>query len=367
MSEKGNFIFSVRRSYLDFIFNAAGFSFVPEYYDLLTKVNYNIDNKNRFSYLFVGALDRVNFNNDEREDIFDNARILGSNQNQYVTGLSYDHLFSKGILTLNASRSYIDYDTFQNDTLLNPIFKNKSVEAEHELKGDLVYKLSPKSEINLGASAKFIDFEADILFPDNFVTTFGDTLPESSLNADELFNKYYGYLQYSNFLFNHLRVNLGGRVDYFDAIDKGFYFSPRFSASYKLNELTSLNFSTGIYHQFPSYIWLAGRESNNNLTAIRVDQYVAGISHRLAEDLRINVEGFYKDYKDYPTSLLRPYLVLANTGAGFGGSEDNFESFGLEPLVSEGKGNVKGLEFSLQKKINRGRCLRFSKCYLCAN
>jgi len=66
--------------------------------------------------------------------------------------------------------------------------------------------------------------------------------------------------------------------------------------------------------------------------------------------MQLKMEGFYKDYSDYPASVLRPYLVLANTGAGFGGSEENYSSFGFEPLVSMGMGNVKGVEFSLQKK-----------------
>ena len=47
---------------------------------------------------------------------------------------------------------------------------------------------------------------------------------------------------------------------------------------------------------------------------------------------------------------MRPYLVLANTGAGYGGAEENFESFGLEPLISEGYGRARGVEFSVQKR-----------------
>jgi outer membrane receptor protein involved in Fe transport len=348
VNNQSNFIFSVRRSYLDFIFNAAGFNFVPEYYDLLGKYDYKIDNSNKISYLFIGALDRVKFNNNDEEDIYDNARILGSNQNQYVTGISYNHLFSNGILKLSASRSYIKFDSFQNDTLLTPIFKNNSIEAEHELKGEVIYKMSPKSELNFGASAKFINFESDILFPKNFVTTFGDTLLQNNLKTDENFTKYATHFQYSNVFFNHLRFNLGVRADYFDAIDEPFYVSPRFSTAYNFNELTSVNFSTGIYHQFPSYIWLAA--GNTNLKAIKVYQYILGFKHRLSEDVQIKLEGFYKDYRDYPTSTLRPYLVLANTGAGYGGSEENFESFGFEPLVSEGKGRARGVELSLQKR-----------------
>jgi hypothetical protein len=323
---------------------------VPEYYDLLTKYNHRINNSNRFSFLFIGALDRVNFNNDNEEDIYDNARILGTDQNQYVTGISYDYLFKDGILTLNAGRSYVKFNSSQYDTLLNPIFKNLSKEGENKIKADLIYKLSSKAELNLGASAVFTNFKADILFPENFITSFGDTLSQNSLYADKNFSKYSGYFQYSNFFFNHIRFNAGIRADYFSAIDKSFYLSPRFSASYKLNEIMSINFSTGIYRQFPSYIWLTREENRKNLTAIRVDQYIAGITYRLDEYTRIKLEGFYKDYKDYPASTLRPYLVLANTGAGFGGAQDNFESFGLEPLVSEGYGKARGVEISLQKK-----------------
>lgn len=74
------------------------------------------------------------------------------------------------------------------------------------------------------------------------------------------------------------------------------------------------------------------------------------MSQRLTENLQVKLEGFYKDYKNYPTSALRPYLVLANTGEGYGGAEENFESFGFEPLVSEGFGNAKGIELSVQKR-----------------
>jgi TonB-dependent Receptor Plug Domain. len=39
--QNSNFIFSARRSYLDFIFKAAGFAFVPEYYDVLSNMSIN--------------------------------------------------------------------------------------------------------------------------------------------------------------------------------------------------------------------------------------------------------------------------------------------------------------------------------------
>jgi hypothetical protein len=349
INKNSNFIFSIRRSYLDFIFNAAGFNFVPEYYDLLTKYTYDIDRSNKISYLFIGALDRVNFNNDDDEAVFDNSRILGSDQNQYTTGLSFRHLFDKGFYNLTLSRNYISYDGFQNDTLLNPIFLNNSKEAEHELKADIVYKIAAASEVNIGASAKHINYKSEILFPAQFVTTFGETLPITSLLANENFYKFGIYALYSANYFNRLRFNFGIRGNYFNAIETKFTVSPRLSLSYFLTDLTSVNFSTGIYRQSPSYIWLTVPE-NKNLEPIQVNQFILGVSHRLREDTNIKLEGFYKDYSNYPTSLIRPYLVLANTGAGFAGAEENYSSFGLEPLSSEGTGYSRGIEFSAQKK-----------------
>ncbi len=44
--------------------------------------------------------------------------------------------------------------------------------------------------------------------------------------------------------------------------------------------------------------------------------------------------------------------MLANTGAGFGGTDDNFASYGLDQLVSSGYGRAYGVEFLAQKKLS---------------
>jgi hypothetical protein len=188
LSENSSFLFSARRSYLDFIFKAAGFSFVPEYYDVLTKADFKIDNKNSFSFLFIGAFGNVKFFNDDEEQRFDNSRILGTDQLQYVTGLSYRKLINNGFYNISLSRNFTDFDSRQRDINLNPLFTNKSKEEENNLRTDLVYQFSNKAEINLGATAKLIEFDADILFP-TFITSFGDSLPVTSLNKSENFLK----------------------------------------------------------------------------------------------------------------------------------------------------------------------------------
>lgn len=349
LSDKSDFIFSARRSYLDLIFKAAGFGFVPEYYDVLSKFNFNLDTHNSLSYLFIGAFDNVRYFNETPDQRFDNSRILGSDQVQYFTGFSWRRIFNGGFFNLTLGRNYIDFDTAQRDSLLTPIFQNKSFEAENSLRGDLVYKVSPNSEFNFGFNFKLIKFSADIKLP-TFRTSFGDSLPNTTLNSKSNFTKSAAYGIYHQHLAENLYANIGIRVDYFDPLETKFYFSPRFSASYALSNLTNLNFSTGIYHQTPSYIWLLADPSNKKLKNIRADHFILGFDHRLQEDILLKVEGFLKNYKNYPTSILRPYLILANSGAGYGGSESNFSGFGLEPLVSEGKGISRGVELSVQKK-----------------
>ncbi len=351
LSQNSDFIFSARRSYLDLIFKAAGFGFVPEYYDVLSKFNYRIDNQNSLSFLYIGAFDNVRYFNETADQRYENSRILGSDQLQYFTGLSWRNIFNGGFFDLTLGRNFTDFDTAQRDSLLNPIFQNISLEAENSLKGDLVYKLSAKSELNVGFNLKTIKFKSDILLP-TFRTSFGDSLPYTSLNAKSNFTKSALYGVYHQHLFERIDANFGVRLDYFDAIKEKLYFSPRFSASYMLNELANINLSTGIYYQAPSYIWLIADATNKNLKSIRSEHYILGFDHRLQEDMLLKVEGFVKRYSNYPTSLIRPYLVLANSGAGYGGSDNNFSGFGLEPLVSDSKGLSRGVELSVQKKLS---------------
>jgi outer membrane receptor for ferrienterochelin and colicin len=349
IAKNSQFIFSARRSYLDFIFKAADFSFVPEYWDILGKADFEIDESNSLSLLLITAIDNINYFNDNEDQRYDNSRIIGSEQLQYLAGLKYRHLIDNGFINLSLSRNFVDYDTQQRDSLLVPVYLNKSKEIENTFNAELTYKLSNKSDLTLGGDAKLIDFEAKILLP-TYTTTFGDSLPTTALDTTNTYYKGALYLNYNTVLFDRIISNLGVRGDYFNALDDKFYFSPRLSLSYLLSDLTRVNFSTGIYYQSPAYLWLVGDEINTRLKNIRVNQFILGFDHYLNSDALIKVEGFYKDYSNYAVSLIRTYLTMANTGAGFG--DENYESFGLEPLTANGTGNAKGIELSLQKKLS---------------
>ncbi len=345
----GSFIFSVRRSYLDFIFKAAGFGFVPEYWDFLGKATYSLSEHDRLTVVGIAALDNVKQFNETEKKRYDNSRILASDQTQAVGGVSWRHLLGNGYTTVTLGQSYVEYDTRQNDSLLTPVFTNSSFEHESSLRADALLQFSKASELSAGVQGKLIRFSSS-LFLRPFTSSLGGPAFGVNSSYDTTAYKAAVFAQYSHQL-NRLRVTAGVRADYFDAIATTLAFSPRVTASFAADEITNITASAGRYQQAPAMIWLVSNPAvNSTLKHISVDQIVAGINRLLRYDVKISLEAYYKEYSNYPVSLTRPYLVMANTGAGFGGAEEGFASYGTDPLSSAGTGRARGVELFLQKK-----------------
>jgi hypothetical protein len=124
--------------------------------------------------------------------------------------------------------------------------------------------------------------------------------------------------------------------------------SPRISFSYSLTDKLNWNTSFGSYAKIPTYTVLGYRDENGELANkatkyIRSTHYVTGFQYLPKEELKFVLEGFYKRYSDYPVSV-RDGISLANQGG-------DFNAIGNELVVSNGKGNTYGFEFSFQQKL----------------
>lgn len=353
IGERGSFLFSVRRSYLDFIFKAAGFGFVPEYWDLLAKATYRLDAKNELSFFTIGALDDVRYFSDTEDQRYSNSRILGSSQDQYVSNIALRHLFSNGFVTLGLGRTSVSYDFLQSDSLLNPVFTSDSKERETGLRLDGVLMLDRSTELSFGAAGKLSGIVGRLDVGRN---PYAPQLGTLSAAWDTSAWKSSAYVQLSGAPFEALRATIGGRMEYFSLLDKPFAFSPRASLSYSFTPLTTLGVSGGLYHQAPSFIWLVSNPVNTRLRHIEAKQIVLGVEHLLRADTKVRLEGYVKRYTDYPADETRPYLVMANTGAGYGGSEEGYASFGFNPLTGDGTGDARGVELFVQKRLSEIPC-----------
>ena len=353
ISDKGSYFVSARRSYLDILFKALGFSFIPDYWDFQTKVSYRLDDKNSISFLTIGALDKVTFNNTDEDDKYSNSRINAPTQDQYFSGLTWKHLITgsdlNGYALITLGRTYSAFNTTQRDSTLATLFNNSSKEGENSLRTDLFLQLSPSTEIIVGNILKYaskLDYELFLdprfrrdlegkpkgLFVDSSFTAFRNaTHATLILNSDAW------------------KATVGMRLDYYDFLNETTYLSPRMTLSYAASPLSTINMSIGRYYQSPSFIWLLGDPSNQQqLKAIQADQIVLGYELQLAADLKFQIEGYYKWYGNYAARAFRPQAVLAP--AGFDDVQNDIP-FGLEPLISSSKGFARGIEAFIQKKM----------------
>ena len=124
--------------------------------------------------------------------------------------------------------------------------------------------------------------------------------------------------------------------------------SPRFSLSYHINSKFDLTGSIGTYYKIPTYTTLGYKDDNGELVNksmkyIQSTHYVLGTQFMPNEALRVTVEGFYKQYENYPVSTSTG-VSLANQGASYG-------SIGSEEIKSTEKGDTYGFEIFIQQKL----------------
>lgn len=347
IGKKGSYFFAARRSYLDFLFNLAGFSFVPQYWDFQAKVDYNIDDKNILELISFGVLDTVTLNNKTLDDKYKNSNVAVPSQKQYIFGLTWKHLFENGYSVAILSRNYTNFRTSQQDSLLNDLFKNKSREGEIGLKTELFLIANKKMEFTFGNNLKYgslLDY--DIFIP-GFIRTDQNGIPqELKIDTSFVSLKNSTYASITMAVGKH-KITGGLRGDYFSITKNKYFVSPRVSVFYTINENSTIISSFGRYYQSPSYIWLIG-DKNQELNPLCADQIVLGYAHTPLQELKVQLEAYYKWYSNYPARIYRPQGVLSP--AGF----DNIKSdipFGLEPLSSTGEGISRGVELLIQKKM----------------
>lgn len=350
LGEDGSYFLGLRRSYLDLVFRAAGFSFIPAYWDVQGKATRRLDDRNTVSLLLIGALDDLTFNNETADNRYDNRRIPSLRQRQYVSGITWRRAGTGGVTTITLGRTYTRFRTAQNDTSTPPVpvFQNASREAETSLRLEWVRTLGGRSTLTLGSLSRYAGLlEYDLRLPGTLRRDAEGT--PRPLERDTAFRAFRqaGYAEADLVLPSGARLIPGARLDYYAFLGGAVRLSPRLRVELPAGDATTVTASAGRYWQAPSTIWLAGDPSNQALTPLRADVVVAGVRHQPRPDLRLQAEAYAKWYRNYPARVFRPQAVLAPSGF-----EDVTTDipFGLEPLVSAGVGRTEGVEVLVQKR-----------------
>ena len=365
-NKKSSYLFSARRSYLEFLFQALALPFLPAYNDFQYKHTYRINEKNKLVIIGLGAIDQFSLNEsvndrlDDPEAIERNEYILGnlpiSTQWNYTIGAKWTRYIGNGFQNFILSRNMLNNNSIKYqdniESEANRILDYNSREMENKFRYEHSFK-------KYGFKFKYgAGFETGRYTNSTFNRLAINGIVQTIDFKSELdIFKYALFFQTSrSFIKNRLTLSLGLRSDannYSEDMNNILeQFSPRFSASFALSDRWRINANVGRYFQLPAYTVLGYRDEtgnlvnkNNQVKYIQSDHLIAGLEFRPSDYSKITLEGFYKQYSNYPF-LINKGISLANLGADFG-------VVGNEPVNSSSEGQTYGVEFFAQQKLRK--------------
>ncbi|MGY3052940.1 hypothetical protein ACVWYG_001136 [Pedobacter sp. UYEF25] len=358
VKDKGSFMVSFRRTYLDLFLKASKDSTIKgstlNFYDINAKVNYrlgdrtvlylsgyfgrdNIGVKDLFSNRWGNATTTLRLNHIFSNGLFSNTSLIYNNYNYTVKLLNDANDFT--------AKSYIrdfnlkqDFESFNNNHLLR-----FGVNVTHHRISPIDLESPASSQINSLNQEKRYGLEAAAYLSDEW-------------NASKNISIIYGLRLSSFFLLgpgNFKTYDTTGNTLKTDNVGNGkvyksyFNLQPRFSISYLLNEGNSLKFS---YNRNSQNIHVLTNSNSSSPT----DQYVLSsnnIKPEIADQLAF---GYFKnlDENKYELSAEIYYKWLQNQ-IDYKNSAQLIANTDVESELLYGKGRAYGLELFFKKKFGK--------------
>lgn len=365
-SKKTTFLVSARQSYLDLLFKMLDIPIRPNYFDYQYKVTHKFDDKNTLTMLGVGNIDYFSFSNSANstpENVYITRSLPYYNQWSYTTGFLFKHQLDKGFYNISFSRNMFEngVDKYK-EGVRNPdeqTLKLSSYEIENKLKFDY-NKYINGWKISAGVGMQYVKYGIDFYsqITNEITDNSGNVITPAqyiNTNSNIEFFKYGLFGQVSKrFLNQKLLASAGVRSDMNSFTSNGMNplktISPRVSLRYDLTNKLALTGSIGTYYKIPTYTSLGYRDENGvlvnkDMEYIQSTHYVVGSEFLPNKSLRFVLEGFYKQYDNYPVS--------ATTGESLANQGNDFGAIGSEAVSSTGTGEAIGFEFSAQQKMTK--------------
>ena len=351
INDKSTFIVSARQSYLQLLFKLIGLPFLPTYNDFQAKYKLKINDKNEFTFIGIGAIDDLVLNTDLQTSGTEAQKYLLSylpvyKQWNYTVGGVYKHFGNSFIDSWVLSRSMLRNTNFKyrdNDESKSKISDYLSDEAVNKLRFERDYPYMTV-KLKVGAGINYSHYT------NNSFRSFYQNGAEQELSYDTRLNLF-GYQVFAqlsdDFFDKRLKLSFG-----VSTVGNNFnnnmrnplkQLSPRLSASYEISDKWDFNANIGRYVSQPAYTTMGFKNNegdfvnrNEQLKYITSNQAIAGFEYRPADNMRLSIESFYKQYGQYPFSVLEG-VSIASKGADYG-------QVGDEEITSTGKGRAYGVE-----------------------
>ena len=331
IGEKAAVAASIRRSYIDWLFNAAipknapiTDVTLPRYYDYQLLANYRPAPAHDLRLFVFGSDDTFHI-------VFRNVARAGTELagNQIADSTSFYRAL--------ATYRFVPGDKFENMVRVSQgrdngnlqffqFYSHFTIDTTH-LRDTVRYDWSKKLALSAGLDFIYYRFSIDVFSP---------SAPSEGQNAEmpDLTQTHQTTVSGLNIFLpgafaelewrplKGLLVLPGLRFDYYSDIAQAT-FAPRLTVRYQLNKPVALKAGVGLFYQEPDVT--TGQTDKNfgnpDLKAERAIHYSAGVEWKPREHINLDVTGFYKDLSNWvsATTALRPDgtpLRLDNNGAG---------------------------------------------------
>ncbi len=347
LGKNASYMLSVRRSYLDLLVNTIniGTSIVPSYGDYQGKVVCDLNQNNKLIFLGISGDDH---NNPDAKTAAENDMVTYGNQDIYENtfGIDWRALWGKNGYS-NTSVSYtsskFNEDSYETGSGIT-VRKNRSLEESVNLRSIAHYKFDETNSLEFGTDIKRLFDNYNNFYGDN-TDLLGNAVP-ALVNDNKISSTEAGlFVSYIIRQFPRLTATAGIRADYF-SYNRSLNYSPRFSASYNLNESNSVNAAVGIYRQNIPLVILSQNPSNKQLKTPAAVHYILGFEHLFSGSAKLDIEAYIKNYKNFPADPAEPDLFLIDElyyGYGFFVNHN--------ALIGGGRARSAGIEITLQKKL----------------
>jgi hypothetical protein len=361
--EKGSFIVSGRRTYVDLLAKPFVKGIGYTFYDLNAKINYQITPKDK---LFLSGF----YGNDNANYTGASSLNYGINFGNSTATFRWNHLFNQKLFANTSfilNNYHLGLSTIQSGYVAQLYSSIKDINA----KTDFEYYPNQNHNIRFGVNFSthtFAPFSASIKIPNSGkIPKFNPDSLAINTHTNELAFYFNDEIKISP----NFSLNVGLRVQYFYTKDISYkYLEPRISTKINLNQETSLKLSYTVMNQFlhlipnstaslPTDIWIPA----SKITAPQQSKQISlGIFKNFKENAyKTSLEVYYKDMKNQALfkegTLLTQVSVIENNltfGKGY--------SYGAELFIEKNSGKFNGwLAYTLSWTNQTFKDLNFGK------
>lgn len=366
--KKGSsFLINYRYSTLA-VMNAIGMDFgtgtaIPFYQDITGKAYLPISSKVFASVFFLGGISNIEFVKSELDSTESSDDTYGvGNQDVYsksatgIAGASVRTIIDKSSymkMTMAYSGIYnnnsVDSLDEMNSKNVIPFYRQNMLQTKQSLIAYYNKKFSAHTKARIGAQFERISYDLH-----DSILVEEESRFRTITQSDSFAYTAQPYVSLQHKLNNGIVFNVGLRGLYLSVTDQ-FALEPRAGVKWLLNEKASVSLAYGLHAQYaPLNVYFAQHEerpgynvmNNIEMKFQKSNHFVAGFDYKLTNTLRFKTELYYQYI---PNALIDSDSSVFSM-LNYGGLTRGFPS----KLVNEGTGENYGIEFTLEKFMDRG-------------